>query len=230
MTIANIEPNRGGRPKGSAGNGKTLKEMVEREKRNLARIDMETRAAEARAAAEDIQKITALRAEQKARVAAAYVSQEEKRAPQWQIDQPGSLWLLVVLAGITFLATALLTADGTIGASAAARFATDWMGFVVFGVFEVATLAFMMMYYMKGSRIDIQTGEQVKAGQWFVAMVVASAVTVGLSAYHVLDLYDYDYTSIDLWVGIGIRVIASLFFVLIAKGIAGTLFARAIQL
>lgn len=222
--------NPGGRPRGSTGNGKTLKEIKDRQERNLARIEFETVTNEARAEAENAQRIAELRAESRARVAEAYIAQEKARAPQFQIDQKPVLWILIGLAAITFVATAFLTADGTIGASAAARFATDWMGFIVFGVFEIATLAFMLMYYMRGSRIDIVTGERVQAVQWFVAMVLASVVTVGLSAYHVLDLYGYDITSIDLWVGIGIRVIASFFFVLVAKGIAGTLFAKAVQL
>lgn len=159
-----------------------------------------------------------------------YAKQEAKRASQFQIDQPGTLFLLVGLAAFTFLTTAVLTADGTIGSSVAARFAFEWMGFLLFGAFEVAILAFMLMYYVLGSRINIETGEREKATRWFVAMVAVSALTVLLSAYHVLDLYDYDWLSIDMWFGIGIRLAVSTLFVLVSKGISGVLFARAVRL
>lgn len=220
----------GGRPVGSRGNGKTQNEKIARAKRNFEVEKTEIAIEAERAQIAVLRAVEKRKEEQQARVDKLYNTQESKRAPQMQIDQPVTLWVLVGLAIITFLATALLTADGTIGAAAAARFATDWMGFVVFGVFEVATLAFMLMYYVRGSRIDIITGKQVNSSQWFVAMVFASIITVGLSAYHVLDLYDYDIANIDVWVGIGIRVTASLFFVLISKGIAGVLFAKAIPL
>ncbi len=223
------EKSKGGRPRGSRGNGKTMNEMVAREERKLARIEMETRANQARAAAEDIAKITELRAQQKARVAELYAKQEEARAPQFQIDQRVTLWLLSGLAAVMFIAAAVLTADGTIGSSVAARFAWPWMGYLLFGVFEVAILVFMLLYYVRGSRVDYD-GQRVSSLHWFWAMVFASAVTVGASAYHVMDLYNYNFTSIDLWVGIGLRVIAALFFVLVSKGLAGVIFAKSISL
>jgi hypothetical protein len=225
MTIATTA----GRPKGSTGNGKTMKEIVAREERKLARIEFDRQADEARAEAENITRITAIRAQQRERKFDVYDKQEAKRAPQFQIDQSPILWLLISLAAVTFITTAMLTADGTIGAAAAAKFSVDWFGFVLFGVFEVATLAFMLMYYILGSRVDYE-GKRVKSAQWFVAMVAASAITVGLSAYHVLDLYNYDLTNIDVWVGISIRVVASIFFVLVSKGIATALFAKSVQL
>ena len=77
MTVVIPQPqpdaNKGGRPRGSRGNGKTMNEMIEREKRKLARIEMETRATEARAAAEDIARITELRAQQRERAAELYI-------------------------------------------------------------------------------------------------------------------------------------------------------------
>lgn len=229
MTIENIEINKGGRPPGIRGNGKTMKEIIAREQRKLAVIEMETRATEARAAAEDVNKITALRAQQKSRKHELYAEQEFRRAPQFQIDQRLTLWILVGLAVITFITTAILTADGTIGAAASARFAHPAFGFILFGSIEVAILAFMLMYYVNGSRVDYD-GNSVVARPWFAAMIGTSAIAVGLSIYHVLDLYSYEWSSIDLWVGIGIRLTVSVLFVLISKGIATVLFARAVQL
>lgn len=219
----------GGRPKGPGGNGKTLKEIAAREERALAKIELERSVTEARAAAEDIARITELRVKQREAVRENYIKQEQARAPQQQIDTGIVLKLLIALAAITFLTTAVLTADGTIGSAAAARFASPIFGFILFGAFEVAILAFMLIYYVLGSRIDYD-GNPVPAGRWFFAMVVAASVTVGLSVYHVLDLYDYDWTSIAMWVGIGIRVIVALFFVIVSKGIASTVFAKAIRL
>ena len=246
MTMATIEPaqppaNRGGRPKGSKGNGKLLEDRLARidrrkqtglaeieESRAIAQARLEQQAEKARA---DLAVQISERATRQAnRVIEKYEQQEAARSPQFQIDTRVTLGILVSLAVITFITTAMLTADGTIGAAAAARFAIDWFGFVLFGVFEVATLAFMLMYYVRGSRIDIITGDRIPASQWFVAMLFASGLTVALSTYHVLDLYDYDWGSIEMWVGIGIRVTASLFFVLISKGIAGVLFAKALDL
>jgi len=158
-----------------------------------------------------------------------YERQEAKRAPQFQIDQKPTLILLMILTGITFVATAVLTADGTIGAAAAAEFITTEMAFVLFGAYEVAILAFMMFYYMIGSRTDYD-GNPIPAGHWFVAMVVASTMTALLSVYHVLDIYNYAWTEIDMWVGVAIRLSVSVFFVVVSKGAASALFARAVRL
>lgn len=211
------------------GNGKTTKEILAREERKIQVQQMQVKVEEARAAADDLARITQLRAEQKARVFDRYGEQESKRATQVQIDQPIVLYVLIGLAIVTFLTTALLTADGTIGAAASAKFAFPAFGFVLFGAFEVAILAFMLMYYVLGSRIDYD-GNPVKAERWFWAMVAASMLTVGLSVYHVLDLYKYDVTNIDMWVGIGIRVAVAVFFVLISKGVANVIFAKAVRL
>ena len=229
IVVQNPEPSKGGRPVGSRGNGKTMKEIVAREQRKLAVIEMETRATEARAAAEDINKITALRAEQKARKLSLYEEQEAKRAPQFQIDQRPTLIGLAALAVVTFITSAILSADGTIGAGEAARFVHFSFGFILFGALEVAILAFMLMYYVNGSRVD-HDGNPVRATQWFVAMIAAATVTVGLSVYHVLDLYAYDWLNIDMWVGIGIRLTVAVFFVIVSKGLATVLFAKAVRL
>jgi hypothetical protein len=219
-----------GRPKGSRGNGRTAREKIARiENATLVRrAEIAAQAQEARDRV--LSEVERRRAGQSERVFTTYEAQESKRSPQFQIDQRGTLLLLIGLAVFTFLTTAALTADGTIGASISARFAFEWMGYLLFGAFEVAILAFMLMYYVRGSRIDILTGERMRAGQWFFAMVAVSALTVGLSAYHVMDLYDYEWSSIDMWFGIGIRLAVSTIFVLVAKGIAGVLFARALDL
>ena len=210
------------------GNGKTLKEIADREQRSLARMEMERSVSEARRAAEDINRITELRRAQKEKMFERYDQQETKRAPQFQIDQKFTLVLLGILAAVMFVATAMLTADGTIGSSIAARFGVEWFGYILFGVFEFGILVFMLVYYINGSRMDYE-GNREPASRWFVAMVATSAATVALSAYHVLDLYDYDWLSIDMWVGIGIRVAASVLFVLVSKAIAGVLFAKAVS-
>lgn len=158
-----------------------------------------------------------------------YEAQEAKRAPQAQIDQRVTLVTLIVLAAVMFIATAILTADGTIASAVLARFAGTWMAYVLFGAIEVAVLVFMLVYYVKGSRVD-DDGKPVVAVQWFVAMVFASMVAVGLSIYHVLDVYEFAWTDPDMWVGISIRLVVALFFVLVSKALASTIFAKAIRL
>lgn len=236
MSIVQIDPpqppeRRGpGRPAGSRGNGKTAKEKIARiENAQLVRA-AEVRAMAAEAKLKIIQQVEERRAKQGDRVFDTYEAQETKRSPQFQIDQKGTLYLLVGLAVVMFLTTAVLTADGTIGSAGAARFISPVLGFVLFGAFEVGILVFLLLYYIRGSRINIITGKRVKSIQWFIAAVAVSALTVALSAYHVMDLYEYDWSSIDLYVGIGIRVAVSVLFVLISKGIAGVLFAQAIDL
>jgi len=153
-----------------------------------------------------------------------YAAQERKRAPQFQIDQTGTLWLLMVLLSLTFLATAALTADGTIASAALSEFANDWMAWVLFGSVEVAVLTFMLTYYVKGSR---EKGWNVTG--WFIAMISAAAVGVGLSVYHVLDVYNFDWLNPDMWVGVAIRLVVSVFFVLVSKAGASVLFAKTIE-
>jgi hypothetical protein len=229
MTIVVPEsPKKAGRPKGSHGNGKTMAEIAGRERRKLAVIEFERRADEARSNASDISKITELRAQQRERKFELYAHQESKRAPQAQIDQRPTLWFLGFLAGVMFLATAALTADGTIGAAATAQFSIDWFGFLLFGAIEVSVLAFMLIYYVNGSRVDYE-GNPEPATRWFVAMIAASTVAAGLSVYHAVDLYDFDVSSIEMWVGIVIRLTSTIFFVLISKGIASVIFAKAVR-
>ena len=158
-----------------------------------------------------------------------YMAQESKRAEQIQIDQKGTLWLLGSLAVVTFITTAILTADGTIGSAATARFFAPEFGFLLFGAIEVAILAFMLMYYVQGSRVDPETGKPLPALQWFVASVFSSGVAVAASVYHVLELYDFDWSDPNLYVGAALRTVAALFFVLISKGVATVLFAKAIK-
>jgi hypothetical protein len=210
------------------GNGKTLKEMREREERKLAKIRFDQQATEAVSAAEEISKITEIRARQKDRVFEVYDKQEAKRAPQFQIDQAFTLWLLIGLAAVMFIATAVLTADGTIGAATSARYFTPALGYVLFGSIEVAVLVFMLLYYVRGSRVDYD-GKRVSSWQWFAAMVAASVAAAGLSIYHVMDLYGFDLSSGEMWVGVGIRTITSVFFVLVSKGLASVIFAKAVQ-
>ena len=225
MTMTNL----GGRPKGGTGNGKSAKERIARAKREFEveqhKADLDTKRVEAALA----QAASERKAEQAKRVHDLYVVQEEKRAPQFQIDQRGTLILLASLAAIMFVTTAVLTADGTIGSAVAARYAFPWFGFLLFGAIEVAILVFLLVYYVRGSRID-HDGTPVKAAQWFVAMIAASIVAVAASVYHVVDLYSFDWTSVDMWVGVGIRLTTTVFFVLVAKAVATVLFAKAVRL
>lgn len=155
---------------------------------------------------------------------ARFEKQEAKRAPQFQIDQIGTLGLLGLLGAVMFIATAILTADGTISSAALSRFAEPYMAFVLFGAVEVAILVFMLTYYIKGSR---ESGWAVTG--WFVGMVGASIVAVGLSVYHVFDLYEFAWLDPDMWVGVSIRLVVSLFFVLVSKALASVLFAKTIR-
>lgn len=235
MTLVTIDPNDKSKKQAvrRRGNGKTVNERVERAKRNFDVERTELEIAAERAQLTVLQEITRRKELQRARVNDLYAKQEEKRAPQRQIDQSFVLWLLIGLAALTFVTTAMLTADGTIGAAASARFAVPWFSYILFGAFEIAILAFMLMYYVLGSRVETsgkREGKPVRAGQWFFAMIVTASLTVSLSVYHVLDLYNYDFTSVDMWFGIGIRLAVAVFFVLISKGIAGVVFAKAIRL
>ena len=211
------------------GNGKTAREKLERlesqRKVRAAELEAQAQAARDRVAAE----ISFRREAQQNRIFEMYDAQEKARAPQFQIDQRGTLYVLGALAAVTFIATAILTADGTIGAAASAKFAVPWFGYILFGAFEVAILAFMLMYYVLGSRVDYN-GNRLKSTQWFVAMIVAAGLTVALSAYHVLDVYNWEWSNVDMWIGIGIRLSVALFFVAVSKGIATTIFARSVTL
>jgi len=227
MTIA-ISEGRPGRPKGSRGNGKTPEEKIKRAKRNFAVEQTEIDIAAQRAQLTVLHNIQRRKEEQQKRVDALYTKQEERRAPQFQIDQTPTLWLLIALGAIMFIATAILTADGTIGASAAARFITPEFGYLLFGAIEVAILVFMLVYYVEGSRIGYD-GKPPKATRWFVGMIAASGVAVALSVYHVIDLYSFDWLNIEMWVGVAIRITITVFFVLVSKALASVLFAKAIQ-
>lgn len=223
-----VSGNTGGRPRGSTGNGKSLKEIAAREERRLARLSAEQSIREAQAASADLNRISELRIAQRERKHTAYTQQEAKRAPQFQIDQRATLYLLGAFAAVMFITTAILSADGTIGAAASAHYAFPWFGYLLFGAVEVAVLVFMLTYYVLGSRVD-HDGNPVKAGHWFFAMVIASFVAVGLSVFHVLDVYKFDWTSVEMWVGVGIRLATTVFFVIVSKAVATVLFAKAVR-
>lgn len=164
-----------------------------------------------------------------ARKQAAYDAQESRRAPRVQIDQKITMYVLLTIGGLIFAATALLVADGTIGSASAARYEIWWFAYLMFFTTEAAVLGFLLIYYMVGSRVDDVTGRLLPAGRWFVASVAASVIAAALSTYHVFRLYDYDLTSIDMWVGAAIRLTTTVFFVVISKGLANVIFAKAIR-
>lgn len=221
MTLATIPPKR--------GNGKTLNEIEQRAKKSVARIEAEKRIAEANATVTQMKRITELRAQARDLKIDNYVKQEVARAPQIQIDQRKTLWLLGALAAVMFIATAVLSADGTIGAATAAKFATPVFGYILFGAVEIAILVFLLVYYILGSRMDYD-GKRETSVQWFIAMIAASIISVALSGYHVLTSYNFDWSSVGLYVGVVIRVVVTLFFVLVSKAIAKVLFAKAVEL
>lgn len=158
-----------------------------------------------------------------------YLTQEKARAPRVQIDQKITMYVLVVIGGLVFVATAALTADGTVGSAAAARYAVPWFSFLMFFATEVAVLGLLLIYYMVGSRVDDETGEPNRAGRWFTGSVIASGIAAGLSVYHVLHLYGYDWLNVDMWVGSAIRLTTTVFFVVISKGLANVIFAKALR-
>lgn len=205
------------------------RELAARADRQLTRIKLDQQTAQARAAAEEMNRTLAIRAKQRSAKIDLHEKQEAVRAPQFQIDQRGTLYLLMGLSVIMFLATAVLSADGTIGASATAHYAAGWFGYLLFGAVEIAVLVFMLTYYVLGSRTDYD-GNRVRAGHWFFAMIVASFVAVGLSVFHVLDVYRFNWTSVEMWVGVAIRLASTVFFVVVSKASATVLFARPVQL
>lgn len=220
-----------GKPTPTAKNSGTrvMRELVAREDRKLVRIKLEQQANEARAQADDINRLIAIRAQQKEAKFSLHTKQEAVRAPQFQIDQRVTLLLLLILTAVMFIATAVLSADGTIGASTAAHYGIGWFGYLLFGAVEVAVLVFMLTYYVLGSRTDYD-GKKVVSWHWFLAMIIASFVAVALSVFHVLDVYKFDWTSVDMWVGVGIRLASTVFFVVCSKAAATVLFAKAIRL
>lgn len=221
MTLATIPPKR--------GNGKTLAEIEQRAKKSVARIEAERRIAAANATVEQMARITKLRAQAHDLKIDNYVKQETSRAPQIQIDQRRTLLLLGILAAVMFIATAVLSADGTIGAATAAKFATPIFGYILFGSVEVAILVFLLVYYILGSRMDYD-GKRETSIQWFWAMLIASAISVSLSGYHVLTAYNFAWGEVGLYVGVVIRVVVTVFFVLVSKAIAKVLFAKSVNL
>jgi hypothetical protein len=234
MSIIEMPPQEPDKPKritatNKRGNGKSLNEIAARAERSVARIEAERQTNAALAVAEELRRTAELRTQARAMKLENYVKQEQSRAPQFQIDQRVTLYLLIALAAIMFIATAILSADGTIGAASSALFAVPWFGYVLFGAVEISILVFLLVYYVKGSRIDYEGNPEV-AVQWFVAMIVMSAVSVGLSAYHVIDAYRFDWSSVQMYVGIGIRLAVTLGFVFVSKAIAGVLFAKAVHL
>lgn len=159
-----------------------------------------------------------------------YEAQEAARAPRVQIDQKVTMWVLIVIGALIFIATAILTADGTIGSATAARYASPAFSFLMFFATEVAVLGCLLIYYMLGSRVDDETGEPNKATRWFFASMSATTLAAAYSTYHVLDLYAYDWESIDMWVGVSIRLSTTVFFAIISKGLANVIFAKAVRM
>jgi hypothetical protein len=218
-----------GRPSVIAESTRKKREDAARADRQVTRIRLDQATAEARAQAEELKRTMAIRAAQRAHRIDLHEKQEAVRAPQFQIDQRGTLFLLLGLTTIMFITSAVLSADGTIGASTAAHYAVGWFGYLLFGAVEVAVLVFMLSYYILGSRTDYE-GNPVRATQWFVAMIVASFMAVGLSVFHVLDVYRFDWSSIEMWVGVAIRLAVTIFFVVCSKAAATVLFAKPVRL
>lgn len=226
VTIATQDPKS---PSKAVVSTRRKQQIMEVADRKLTRIKLDQQASAALAEAEDMKRIIAIRAKQKEAKFTLHEKQEAVRAPQFQIDQRPVLILLLVLTGIMFAASAILSADGTIGASTAAHYGVGWFGYLLFGAVEVAILVFMLAYYILGSRTDYE-GQPIPAGQWFFAMIVASALAVALSVYHVLDLDKFNWTSVSMWVGVAIRLSVTVFFVVCSKAAATILFAKPVNL
>lgn len=152
-----------------------------------------------------------------------WIAQEQKRAHRFQIDQNGTLYLLVTLVGLSFLATAALTADGTIASAAYAQLQFGWMSVLYFAALEIAALAFLILYLVIGSR------EAERPALWFKLLVADTILIVGTNVFHVLDAYGFDWDSPELWAGVVLRSVVPVFFVLLGHGLSEAVFAKAVK-
>lgn len=158
-----------------------------------------------------------------------YIAQERKRATRQQIDQPATLNILISLTVASFLASAVLVAEGTALVAQYMVLPFAWFGYLVFGSVEVAILALMLLYLLIGSRPDeADPTKPGKATRWFVAMSVFVGITIICQVFKTLDGWDYAWTEPRMWVGVLLSTVVPLSYVLISKGLSTAVFARAI--
>jgi hypothetical protein len=158
-----------------------------------------------------------------------YIKQESKRATRPQIDQNGTLYLAIVLSVITFLASAALVANGTIGVAVFMGLAYDWLAWLVFGALEVAILTFLLFYLMIGSRSEDQGGGEKVAELWFRLMVGFSAIVIVANGFHTLEFWNFAWQEPRMYVGAALSMIVPLSYVLVSKGLSTVVFAKSIK-
>lgn len=151
-----------------------------------------------------------------------YLEQEAKRATRVQIDQNPVLWTVIVLVGLTFIATAIWVANQTYAVSQFARLPFDWMGWLAFAGIEVAVLWSLLSYLTLNSR-----GE--KAGTWFGVMLAYSGLTIATSTFHTLDEWQFAWLEPQLWAGVVIAAAVPLSFVLSVKALSRVVFAQVLS-
>jgi hypothetical protein len=168
---------------------------------------------------------------QRAALIERYERQESKRAVPVQIDQPGTLYVLIALSGVTFLSSAALVANGTIAVAEFIGLAYGWMGWLAFGAVEVVILAFLLGYLVIGSKSDPITGAPRTDGRvWFGAMVAFSAITIFANAFHTLEFWDFVWVEPRMWMGVVLATAIPLSFILVSKMLASAVFAKAINI
>lgn len=202
---------------------KELDAAVERHPAGSARVKPEPKKNATRTVYDDRREIKDIQKRVREQKIQRYERQETKRATRMQIDQNVTLWLLVGLAAVTFVTSAILTAAGTVDvAIESMQLPAPWMALLVFGAIEVAILVFLLVYILRGSR-----GQS--AGHWFFAMIGAASVTVAAQIYHVARGHNFDLTNPDLYAGTILAVVIALSFVLVSKAVAGSVFSESMS-
>lgn len=151
---------------------------------------------------------------------ARYEAQEAKRSTRFQVDQNGTLYLLLALSAVMFAASAIIVANGTIAVAQFVGLAAPWMSWLFFGAVELAVLVFLLMYLIIGSRAE------GSATGWFVAMIGASGVTLAANVFHVLSYWEFDWVEPRMWAGVVLGAFVPLSFILVSKGLSVVVFAK----
>jgi hypothetical protein len=159
-----------------------------------------------------------------------YRAQEAARAPRPQVDRKWNMIGTAILAGLMWLASAILVANGTVQVAEYMGLAQDWFRYLAFGAIELAVLVFMAFYLFVGSRSE-EDGDGPKAARpWFYLMIGFSAITILANVYHTLEFHEFDWSKPQLYVGAMLSAVIPLSFVLAVKGLSRVVFAQPIRL
>lgn len=135
-----------------------------------------------------------------------------------------------ILAGLMWLASAILVANGTVQVAEYMGLAQDWFRYLAFGAIELAVLVFMAFYLFVGSRPE-EDGDGPRAARpWFWLMIGFSAITILANVYHTLEFHEFDWSKPQLYVGAMLSAVIPLSFVLAVKGLSRVVFAQPIRL